>query len=174
MKQQQTTWERKENQILTKGNCSNAPWLFLTVCELLAEKDQMVISNRRLRRNVKDFSIKSENNSPPDGRYDLQIGCSMYWTLLKKALHLSVNVFGTKVLTGDTIFTFPTGVGTAFLPGHPSHAKVKPLARSAKEYLYFSIILRPWVMVQPQESNPGPPALQSSALPTELILPRRL
>ena len=29
------------------------------------------------------------------------------------------------------------------LRGHPSHAKVKPLARSAKEYLYFSIILRP-------------------------------
>ena len=27
-------------------------------------------------------------------------------------------------------------------------------------------------MVPPQESNPGPPALQSSALPTELILPR--
>ena len=68
MKQQQTTWERKENQILTKGNCSNAPWLFLTVCELLAEKDQMVISNRRLSRNVQDFSIKSQNNGPPDGR----------------------------------------------------------------------------------------------------------
>ena len=27
-------------------------------------------------------------------------------------------------------------------------------------------------MVQPRESNPRPPALQSNALPTELILPR--
>ena len=36
----------------------------------------------------------------------------------------------------------------------------------------FSIILRPWVLVPPRESNPRPSALQSSALPTELILPR--
>ena len=76
-----------------------------------------------------------------DMTYRLDVLCTELYK--KKALHLSVNVFGTKVLTGDTIFTFPTGVGTAFLPGHPSHAKVKPLARSAKEYLYFSIILRP-------------------------------
>lgn len=68
VKLRQITWERKENQILTKGNCSNAPWLFLTVCELLAEKDQMVISSRRLSRNVQDFSMKSQNNGPPDGR----------------------------------------------------------------------------------------------------------
>ena len=33
---------------------------------------------------------------------------------LKKALHLSVNVFSTKVLIGDATFTC----------GHPSHAKV--------------------------------------------------
>ena len=29
-----------------------------------------------------------------------------------------------------------------------------------------------WVLVRPRESNPRPPALQSSALATELILPR--
>ena len=34
------------------------------------------------------------------------------------------------------------------------------------------LFLRPWVLVRPRESNPRPPALQSSALPTELILPR--
>ena len=36
----------------------------------------------------------------------------------KKALYLSANVFGTKVLLGDT------GDGTTILSGHPSHAKV--------------------------------------------------
>ena len=42
----------------------------------------------------------------------------------KNALYLSVNVFSTKVLIGDTIFTSPTGDGTAILRGHPSHSKV--------------------------------------------------
>ena len=37
---------------------------------------------------------------------------------------MSVKVFSTKVLTGDTIFMFPTGEGIAILRGHPSHAKV--------------------------------------------------
>ena len=50
----------------------------------------------------------------------------------KNALYLSVNVFSTKVLTGDTIFT--SGDGTAFLRDHPSHAKVSPLAVQT-EYL---------------------------------------
>ena len=94
-------------------------------------------------------------------------------TRKEKTLYLSVNVFSTKVLIGDTIFTSPTGDGTAILRGHPSHAKVSPLAVQRK-YLHFSVILRPWVLVQPRESNPRPPALQSSALLTELILPRLL
>ena len=45
----------------------------------------------------------------------------------------------------------------------------------SRKYLFgtlFSVILRPRVLVQPRESNPRPSALQSSALPTELILPR--
>ena len=42
----------------------------------------------------------------------------------KNALYSSVNVFSTKVLIGDTIFTSPTGDGTTILRGHPSHAKV--------------------------------------------------
>ena len=43
---------------------------------------------------------------------------------LKNAPYLSVKVFSTKVLIGDTIFTSPTGDGTAILRGHPRHAKV--------------------------------------------------
>ena len=83
---------------------------------------------------------------------------------------MSANVFTTKVLIVDTIFTSPTGDGTAILRGHPSHAKVQPLAVQ-REYLHFSVILRPRVMVESRESNPRPPALQSCALPTELIPP---
>ena len=66
------------------------------------------------------------------------------WRLPKKkcTFYLSVNVFSTKVLIGDTIFTSPNGDGTAILRGHPSHAKVSPLAVQRK-YLHFSVILRP-------------------------------
>ena len=60
----------------------------------------------------------------------------------KCTFYLSVNVFITKVLIGDTIFTSPNGDGTAILRGHPSHAKVSPLAVQRK-YLHFSVILRP-------------------------------
>ena len=82
---------------------------------------------------------------------------------------MSVNVFSMKVLIGDTIFTFPSGDGTAILSDQPSHAKVKPFA-GQKQYLHFSVILRPCVLVRPRESNPPSPALQSNALPTQLIL----
>ena len=34
----------------------------------------------------------------------------------------------------------------------------------ARQYLYFSVILRPWVLVRPQESNPRPIPLCSQAL----------
>ena len=89
----------------------------------------------------------------------------------KKCTLLSVNVFSTKVLIRTLYFTSPNGDGTTILRGHPSHAKVQPPAGQRK-YLHFSVILRPWVLVRPRESNPRPPALQSSALPTELIPPR--
>ena len=56
----------------------------------------------------------------------------------------------------------------AILRGHRSHAKVQPLA-GQREYLHFSVILRPLVLVRSRKSNPRPPAPQSSALPTELI-----
>ena len=55
------------------------------------------------------------------------------------ALYLSFNVFSMKALFGDTIFTSPTGDGTAILRGHPSHAKVYPFAGQRK-YLHFSVV----------------------------------
>ena len=42
----------------------------------------------------------------------------------KNALYLSANVFSTKVLIGDTIFTSPSGDRTTILHGHPSHVRV--------------------------------------------------
>ena len=44
--------------------------------------------------------------------------------------------------------------------------------RAKRQCLHFSDILRSWVLVRPHESSPLPPALQSSALLTEQILPR--
>ena len=42
---------------------------------------------------------------------------------VKNAFYLSVNVFSTKVLIGDTVFMSPTsGDGTVILRGHPSRA----------------------------------------------------
>ena len=38
------------------------------------------------------------------------------------------------------------------------------------QHLYFSIILRPWILVQLKEWNSRTLALQSRALPTEIIL----
>ena len=72
--------------------------------------------------------------------------------------YLSVNVFSMKVLIGDTIFTSPNGEGLA--------------ACSADEVLSFLSHFKTLRMVRPRESNPRPPALQSNALPAELILPR--
>ena len=63
---------------------------------------------------------------PPYSNYlilRIEIKCGLC-KLKKKALYLSVKVFNTKVLIGDTIFTSPPGDRTAILSGHPSHAKV--------------------------------------------------
>ena len=70
-----------------------------------------------------------------------------------------------KVLIGDTIWS-------AIFSGHPSHVKVYPFAGQS-EYLHFSVVLRPKVYgPAPGFKTPQPSALQSSALPTELILPQ--
>ena len=60
----------------------------------------------------------------------------------KESTYLSVNVFSTKVLIRDTIFMSPNGEGTTILRGHPSHVKLSLLAVQ-REYLHFSVILRP-------------------------------
>ena len=57
-----------------------------------------------------------------------------------------------KVPIGDTIFTPPTGDGTDI-----STWSSEPHDGPA---VCFSVILRPWVLVRPRESNPRPPALQ--------------
>ena len=62
----------------------------------------------------------------------------------KKTFYLSVKVFHTKALIGDTIFTSPIGDGTAILRGHLSHVKALLLAVQ-RDYLHFSVILGPWV-----------------------------
>ena len=65
------------------------------------------------------------------------------------------------------MLTSPTGDGTAILRGHPSLAKVKPL----RQHLQFSVIFSKTLSIgRSRASNPRPPALHSSALPTELIL----
>ena len=51
---------------------------------------------------------------------------------------MSANVFTTKVLIVDTMFTSSTGDGTAILRGHPSHAKVQPL-EVQRDSLHFSV-----------------------------------
>ena len=65
-------------------------------------------------------------------------------------------------------FTSLIGEETTILRGHPSHAKVLQLQGKCSTFISQSFLR---VLVQPQESNPRPPAQQSSALPTELILP---
>ena len=67
------------------------------------------------------------------------------------------------VLIGDTIFTSPNADGTAILLGHCSLHFALQFAVQ-RQYLHFSVILRPRVLFQSPESNPRPPALQSSAL----------
>ena len=74
------------------------------------------------------------------------------YALNKNARYLSVNVFSLKVLikVGTLFFMSPTGNGTAILCGYLSHC----LRCMHREYHHFSVILRPWVLVLPWESNP--------------------
>ena len=62
----------------------------------------------------------------------------------KKGLYLGANVFSTKVLIGDAIFTSPTGDGTASFRVHPSHAKVQSFAGQRSTFITQSF-LRRWV-----------------------------
>ena len=84
---------------------------------------------------------------------------------------MSVNVFSTKVLIGDAFFTSPTGDGTAILRGHLRHAKVQPLCSGKGVPSFFSYFLdSEYCSCTGNRTRDS--ALQSSALPTELILLR--
>ena len=82
----------------------------------------------------------------------------------KNAPYLSVNVLSTKVL-----FTSPIADGTAILRGHPSHGRrFRHLqGKAVPSFLsYFKTLsIGPAPGIEPATN----PALQSSALPPELI-----
>ena len=69
-----------------------------------------------------------------------------------KVLSLSINVFSTKVIIEDTIFTSPSGDGTAILRGHQSHAKV---AKGVPSFLsYFKTLsIGPALRIEPATSR---------------------
>ena len=57
---------------------------------------------------------------------------------LRQKLYLSVNVFSTKVLIGDTVFTSTTVDRTVILRGHPSHAKLRSSRLQCKDTTFIS------------------------------------
>ena len=89
----------------------------------------------------------------------------------ENSLYLSVNLISTKVLIGDTIFYVSYWRRDRHFTWSSEPREVLLVAGQGM-YLHFSVILRPWVLVRPREPNPRPSALQWSALPAELALPR--
>ena len=61
-----------------------------------------------------------------------------YGETKKIALYLSLNVFSTKILIGDTVFTFTIVDGTVILRGHPSHAKLRSSRLQCKGTTFIS------------------------------------
>ena len=88
----------------------------------------------------------------------------------KNTPYLSVNVFSTKAPIGDTIFTSPTGDGTAILRGHPSHARRSRHLQGKAVPLFLSYFKTLGIGPAPGIESATDTALQSSALPPELIL----
>jgi len=84
---------------------------------------------------------------------DLVLGTSFLLLLManckwKKKHFMWVSMYLARITNWWHYFvSFPTGDGTAILHGHQSHAKFQPLAVQ-REYLHFSVILRPWVLVR--------------------------
>ena len=79
----------------------------------------------------------------------------------KKNCSSSVNVFSAKVLIGDTIFYVSNWRRDRHFTWS-SEPREGLACCSAKGVPSFLGYLRPWVLVRPQESNPRPPALQST------------
>ena len=90
---------------------------------------------------------------------------------LKKALNLSFNVFSTKGLIGDTIFTSPTGDETTILRGQHSQAKVLPLAVQ-REYPHFSLYFKTLSIGPVPGIEPAISRCAINDVPIEQILPR--
>ena len=85
------------------------------------------------------------------------------FSFLKNALYLNVDVFCSKVLTEGTVFFVSNWRrGRHFTYCHPSNAKVYRSA-GQREYLHFSVILRPSLSTCPGPGQ-GSPALKSSRL----------
>ena len=74
------------------------------------------------------------------------------WDIVRWLANISSLVFGTKVLTEDTIFTSLTGDKTTILGDHLSHMTVWPFA-GQRAQCHFPVIFRLWVLMQPQGSN---------------------
>ena len=87
--------------------------------------------------------------------------------------YLTVNVFSSKVLTDDLVFTPPIGGRAAILRAHPSQAKVLPFA-GQRQYLHFSVIFNKTLRIDPTllGSHPRPFSLQLSALNLPRLLRR--
>ena len=78
---------------------------------------------------------------------------------------MSVNVFSTKVLIEVTIFMSPTWRRNRHFTWSPAEpCEDQAVCMLSKGSTFISLLfLRPWVLVRPQESNPPPPDLPSSA-----------
>ena len=89
----------------------------------------------------------------------------------KNELYLSVNIFSTKVLIGDTIFYVSYWRRDCHFTWS-SEPREGLAVCSERKYLHSLVTFRPRVLVRSRESNPRPHVLQSSALPIELFLQR--
>ena len=94
-------------------------------------------------------------------------------TTALKQCTLSVSVFSTKVLIGDTIIYVCYWRRDRHFARSSEPREGLPVCRAkgVHLYLHFAVILRPGLVIRPRESNPRPSSLLSNALPTELTLP---
>ena len=91
---------------------------------------------------------------------------------LSYSLDETINTF---IHSRSSLETRPKWANSIPVFSRPKGAKALPVG---VVHTYMTYIreypppgLSPWVLLRPWESNPRPPALQSSTLPTELILP---
>ena len=71
----------------------------------------------------------------------------------KNALYLSVSALSTKVLIRDTIFTSPTGDGTAILHGHPRSSNLQGKGSTFISQTYKTLSVGPVPGIKPATSR---------------------